>query len=131
MAKELVDGGMTVRELITKLLGYRMDATVQFGGDSLEGERRDLDSVANSILGRVHEERPALSAREIEVLQLSADGLSDKEVAERLFISVRTVQFHLDSVRSKIGVDTTSKAYVAAIKNGDVLCPCRFAHKVA
>jgi DNA-binding CsgD family transcriptional regulator len=123
------EGTITVRDLITKLLGHRMDAPVQFGGDKEIGERLDTDPIANSILG-ANPERPALSAREIEVLQLSADGYTDKEVAERLFISIRTVQFHLDSVRSKIGVDTTSKAYVAAIKNGDVLCPCRFAHKI-
>jgi DNA-binding CsgD family transcriptional regulator len=131
MANVSLDGAITVRELITKLLGYRMDAPVQFGADREYGEGWDTGSVPSTLFGRANEERPALSAREVEVLQLSSDGLSDKEIAERLFISTRTVHFHLDRVRSKIGVDTTSKAYVEAIKRGDVLCPCRFAHKDA
>jgi DNA-binding CsgD family transcriptional regulator len=131
MANVPLDGAITVRELITKLLCYRMDAPVQFGVDREVGERWETAPVLNTIFGRTQEERPALSAREIEVLQLSSDGLSDKEVAQRLFISTRTVHFHLDRVRSKIGVETTSKAYIEAIKSGDVLCPCRFTHKDA
>ena len=128
MANASLDGAITVRDLITKLLSYRMDALVQFGVDREYGERWDTNPVMNTIFGHAHEDRRALSVREIEVLQLSSDGLSDKEIADRLFLSIRTVHFHLDSVRSKIGVDTTSKAYIEAIKNGDVLCPCRFAH---
>jgi DNA-binding CsgD family transcriptional regulator len=129
MANEPLDGTITVRELITKLLSYRMDATVQLGVDREYGARRDNGPVLNGILGRTNDERPTLSAREIEVLQLSSDGLSDKQVADRLFISIRTVRCHLDNIREKIGVDTTHKAYIEAIKNGDVLCPCRFTHE--
>jgi DNA-binding NarL/FixJ family response regulator len=46
----------------------------------------------------------ALSAREREVLDLAASGMSNKEIAERLTISVNTVKFHLRTVYSRLGV---------------------------
>jgi DNA-binding CsgD family transcriptional regulator len=45
-----------------------------------------------------------LTAREVEVLRLVAQGLTDVQVAEQLIISPRTVNFHLCSIYSKIGV---------------------------
>jgi LuxR family maltose regulon positive regulatory protein len=45
-----------------------------------------------------------LSEREVEVLQLLAAGLANKEIAQRLFISVRTVKFHTTGIYSKLGV---------------------------
>ena len=45
-----------------------------------------------------------LSAREIEILRLVADGLTNIEVAERLFLSSRTVDWHLSSVYRKLGL---------------------------
>jgi DNA-binding NarL/FixJ family response regulator len=46
----------------------------------------------------------ALSAREREVLDLAASGMSNKEIAERLTISVNTVKFHLRTIYSRLGV---------------------------
>jgi DNA-binding NarL/FixJ family response regulator len=51
-----------------------------------------------------------LSAREVEVLRLVAAGLTDGEVAERLFISVRTVNAHLRSIYRKAGVPSRAAA---------------------
>lgn len=48
--------------------------------------------------------RPLLTAREQEVLRMLAQGHTDKEIAARLFLSVRTVQNHLASVRFKTGL---------------------------
>ena len=45
-----------------------------------------------------------LTAREIGVLELVADGRSNKEVAAELFLSVKTVEFHLGNVYRKLGV---------------------------
>jgi DNA-binding NarL/FixJ family response regulator len=45
-----------------------------------------------------------LTGREIEVLQLVAEGLSNKEIAQRLFISQSTVKFHINSIYTKMGV---------------------------
>jgi len=51
-----------------------------------------------------------LTPREIEVLRLIAIGLTDSQVAEKLFISSRTVNAHLTSIYSKIHVSTRSAA---------------------
>jgi DNA-binding CsgD family transcriptional regulator len=59
-----------------------------------------------------------LSTREVEVLRLVARGLTNREVAERLFLSARTVQHHLASVYDKTGQLTRAGAAVFAIQNG-------------
>ena len=50
-----------------------------------------------------HDTRPALSAREREVLSHVAGGNTDQEIARLMMISVRTVRSHLDRIRSKTG----------------------------
>jgi predicted ATPase/DNA-binding CsgD family transcriptional regulator len=57
-----------------------------------------------------------LTARESEVLRLVASGLTDAEVAERLFLSVRTVHAHLRSVYRKLGVGSRSAATRYAVE---------------
>ena len=51
-----------------------------------------------------------LTAREVEVLRLVAQGLTNEQVAQRLIISPRTVDTHLTSIYSKIGVSSRSAA---------------------
>ena len=51
-----------------------------------------------------------LTAREVEVLRLVAQGLTNEQVAEDLVISPRTVETHLTSIYSKIGVSSRSAA---------------------
>jgi len=59
-----------------------------------------------------------LSAREVEVLSLAAEGLTDQEVAQRLYLSPRTVGQHLRSVYRKLGVKSRTAAARAAIERG-------------
>jgi DNA-binding NarL/FixJ family response regulator len=59
-----------------------------------------------------------LTPRELEVLQLVAYGLSNKEIAQRLSVSARTVNFHLDNVYSKLGVSSRTEAAVVALRQG-------------
>jgi DNA-binding NarL/FixJ family response regulator len=51
-----------------------------------------------------------LTAREVEVLRLVAQGLTNEQVAQQLVISPRTVNTHLTSIYSKIGVSSRSAA---------------------
>jgi DNA-binding NarL/FixJ family response regulator len=51
-----------------------------------------------------------LTAREVEVLRLVAQGLTDAQVAEQLVISSRTVNWHLTSIYSKLGVSSRAAA---------------------
>jgi DNA-binding NarL/FixJ family response regulator len=61
---------------------------------------------------------PVISKREEEVLQLVAEGLSTTEVAEQLFISVKTVKNHLASVYDKLDARDRTQAVVRAVKMG-------------
>jgi two-component system NarL family response regulator len=59
---------------------------------------------------------PALSPRETEILQKVVDGLSNKEIADRLCISKYTVGNHINNIFRKLGVNDRTQAAVAAIK---------------
>ncbi|HYI26093.1 MAG TPA: helix-turn-helix transcriptional regulator, partial [Thermomicrobiales bacterium] len=62
----------------------------------------------------------ALTARESEILRLLATGMTDPEIADALFISVRTVEHHVASVYRKLDVRTRSAATSTAIAAGIV-----------
>ena len=61
---------------------------------------------------------PRLSAREIEVLRLVAAGRSNREIADALFLSPRTVTTHLTHIFAKIGVDGRAEAVASALRQG-------------
>lgn len=64
-----------------------------------------------------------LSERELEILQLVAAGLSNKEIAARLFLSINTVKVHLRNIFGKIGVQSRLDATTYAIAQGWVIVP--------
>jgi DNA-binding CsgD family transcriptional regulator len=59
-----------------------------------------------------------LSPREVEVLKLVAEGLTNAQVAQRLFLSPRTVNAHLNSIYHKLGVGSRSAATRFAVEHG-------------
>lgn len=59
-----------------------------------------------------------LSPREVEILRIVAQGASNKEIAERLFISEGTVKNHLSSILSKLGVRDRMQAILKAREYG-------------
>ena len=65
------------------------------------------------------EKYPAgLSVREAEVLRLVATGLTNSEVAGKLFLSSRTVDWHLGSIYRKLGLHSRAEATRFAIEHG-------------
>jgi non-specific serine/threonine protein kinase len=64
------------------------------------------------------EEHDELTRRELEVLALIAEGLTDSQVADRLVLSTRTVQAHVRSIYSKLNITTRSAATRYAIRRG-------------
>ena len=59
-----------------------------------------------------------LSDREMEVLKLAAKGLSNQDIAEKLCLSIRTVQGHLGHIFNKLQVGSRTEAVVRALKAG-------------
>ena len=68
---------------------------------------------------RTTRENPAnLTPREVEVLALVEQGLRNKQIAERLFVSSKTVDHHVGAILRKLGVDTRGEAGAAARRLG-------------
>jgi DNA-binding NarL/FixJ family response regulator len=59
-----------------------------------------------------------LSDREIEVLKLATRGLSNQQIADKLYLSLRTVQAHLGHIFNKLQVSSRTEAVVRALKEG-------------
>jgi DNA-binding NarL/FixJ family response regulator len=63
-------------------------------------------------------ENLAISKRELEVLQLMAEGLSNQEIADRLFVSLNTIKTHSSKVFEKLEVKRRTQAVEKAKKHG-------------
>lgn len=59
-----------------------------------------------------------LTPREVEVLQLVLAGYTNKAIAAEIYISEKTVEFHLDNIYTKIGVRTRLMAGIWAMQQG-------------
>lgn len=79
-----------------------------------QGERATDAPTGGPWAGAQH----GLSKRESEVLALVCQGLSNQEIAERVYISVNTVKTYIRSCYRKISVDTRSKAVIWGLNNG-------------
>lgn len=63
-------------------------------------------------------EGSALTARELEIVALVVDGLSNREIGDRLAISARTVQSHLAATMRKLRAKTRTQVAVVALRSG-------------
>ncbi|MFC4592234.1 response regulator [Sphaerisporangium corydalis] len=82
------------------------------------GEAVLSPSVATRLLGQVRAPADPLSARELEVLDLIAQGTTNREVAARLFVSEATVKSHLLHIYLKLGVNDRAAAVAVAFRRG-------------
>lgn len=65
-----------------------------------------------------HAREEKLTDREVEIIKLFSEGLTYKEIAEKLFISARTVEGHKNKILEKLGLKTTVDLVKYAIKEG-------------
>jgi len=125
-------GGRTVLDaLIAGACGYLLkDATIEeiaagvraaAAGESLVSPR-----VNHHVLERLRGHAGAdgtsaetpLSERELDILRLVAEGCDNDEIAERLFLSPRTVKNHVSSILAKLQMDNRVQAAVYAVRKG-------------
>ena len=77
-----------------------------------------IDKVVAHLQGPQPVEREMLSAREVQVLALLAQGSASKEIARRLGISERTVKAHITAIFNKLGASSRAEAVAIALRNG-------------
>lgn len=83
----------------------------------LKGKKYFSFEVA-AVLRETKEKEPLITRREKEILQLIAEGLTNVEISEKLFISMPTVNTHRKSLLEKFGVKNTATLIGKAIKSG-------------
>lgn len=82
-------------------------------GETVLGEQ-----VAGRLLTRLRSPQAELSDREVEVMSLVADGLSNRSIAKAMFVSEATVKSHLVHVFDKLDVESRTAAVAAARERG-------------
>ena len=86
------------------------------------GKARDLEATARELIAAFSEDTPSLTSnppddlteREMEILRLVADGLSNREIAEQLVFSVNTVKWYAKEIFSKLHVNSRTQAVARA-----------------
>ena len=84
-------------------------------GHTVEGSRWVTE--ARAAAGLTAHDPQDLTARELEILRLLAAGLSNPRIADRLFVSVRTVHAHVRTVYRKLGVSSRAQATRHALEH--------------
>ena len=79
----------------------------------LNDQQRSSEREVTAVTGR-------LTPREHEILQLLAEGLGDEEIADRLFVSPKTVRNQMVSILNKLGVESRLQALIVAVRYGIV-----------
>ena len=80
--------------------------------------RRGAANLPRGPRAATRENPSQLTARELEVLALVADGLRNRDIADRLFLSTKTVEHHVAAIRAKLGARTRGEAGAQALRLG-------------
>jgi DNA-binding CsgD family transcriptional regulator len=86
------------------------EALERMGAEAFaERARRELLATGQKARARRPETRDELTAQELQIARLARDGLSNREIATRLFISPRTVQYHLRKIFVKLAISSRAQ----------------------
>jgi DNA-binding CsgD family transcriptional regulator len=84
-----------------------------------ERARNELQATGEKVRKRTVETREDLTAQELQIARLARDGLSNPEIGARLFLSPRTVEWHLRNVFAKLGIHSR-RELSSALPKSDV-----------
>ena len=97
---------------------YQMFAAM--GADGFgERSRRELLATGERVRKRTVETPLRLTGREAQIARLAADGLSNPEIAAQLFMSPRTVEYHLHKVFTKLDITSRNQLHGALVTRGN------------
>jgi len=114
-----VSKGKPVADLLEEILAVKKrDHDAAKAGFSLSYARKIWSAFKTVTPPRVEGLMDPISERELEVLHLIAAGLSNREIAEKLFISLNTVKTHTKNINSKLDVSSRIKAVARAKELG-------------
>ena len=83
-----------------------------------ERARRELTAAGGTVRTRSSETRDQLTPQEEQIARLARDGLSNPEIGAQLFLSARTVEWHLGKVFTKLGIGSRRELYAALAQHG-------------
>jgi DNA-binding NarL/FixJ family response regulator len=86
--------------------------------EALEGGQRYLDHECRLALDNPATSSDELSARELEILEMVAEGLTNKEIAKQLVIAEVTARDHVQNILRKLRVENRTAAVLAGIRHG-------------
>jgi len=97
--------------------GY--DLFVEMGMEAFAGRaRRELTAAGETVQARSPALRLELTAQEEQVARLASDGRSNREIAGTLYLSTRTIEWHLRKVYTKLGISSRSQLRSLALTTG-------------
>lgn len=83
--------------------------------------RRELVATGERVRQSAVESESTLTAQETLIVRLASDGLTNSEIGAQLFLSARTVEWHLRNVFGKLGITSRRRLAAALNQNGDLL----------
>jgi DNA-binding NarL/FixJ family response regulator len=85
-----------------------------------ERARRERVATGETVRKRSPETRDSLTAQEAQIARLAAEGRTNPEIGAQLFISPRTVEWHLRKVFTKLGITSRTELPTAQLEAGGV-----------
>jgi len=114
-----VSKGKPVADLLDEIIEVKKsDHDDAEAGFSLSYAKKILSVFKTVAPPKIEGLMDPMSDRELEVLHLIAAGLSNREIAEKLFISLNTVKTHTKNINSKLNVNSRTKAVARAKEIG-------------